>query len=130
VRDNLKEAMEVTIDPDGNGINFKLPAKDANGNYITPLTYDGISRRFALSSGSLILTVNGNSTTILTNVVTKDHRGDGSSPTYQIFTPGTGSIIRIVTVQLVTDRVIQNGQHAYGRVREQILLRNTPQIIQ
>lgn len=130
IRDNLKEAMSVTVDANGQGISFQLPRKDLAGEYVTPPVWDGVSRRIVLESGGrVVLTAGGTSTTILTDVTTTDYRGEGSPVSYRLFTAGSGTVTRSVTVQLVTERMVRSdNDNAYGRVRETILLRNTPSI--
>lgn len=135
VRDQLKEAMSVTVDGDGKGLTYRLATKDDSGNYTYPLTYDGVSRRFQLNSdGTFVQIVAGKTKVLLTGVTTTDHRGDLDTGSYQVFVGGAGAITRTLTVQLVTKNLIRShggsSNNTYGRVREIILLRNTPQISQ
>src|SRR3954466_12563397 len=41
----LREAMSVTVDANGLGLSYRLPVKDASGNYTMPITWDNVARR-------------------------------------------------------------------------------------
>jgi hypothetical protein len=130
IRDHLREAMEVTVDVDGKGVTYRLPLKDANGDYIAPAQWDGVVRRFEVRpSGKLFAVDGGNERVLVEDVALQDPRNGNPAP-YQQFTPGPGGITRIVTVQIVTQRQIhREGSTAYGRNRETVILRNTPILI-
>lgn len=122
----LREAMSATVDSDGMGVSYRKAAVDANGNITTPVTWDNISRRIALTNGQLQLTVGGNSRVIAYNVITTDPlNGDAA---YVLFTPSTGTITRSINVMIA----VQSSSTATGivksRARETIFLRNVPEI--
>ncbi|MFN8140250.1 MAG: prepilin-type N-terminal cleavage/methylation domain-containing protein [Fimbriimonadales bacterium] len=132
VRNQLREAMLVTVDGDGKGITYRLPVKEGDGQYRYPLTWDGVSRRFQLNSNGDFVKITGLTTQVLLkNVTTTDRRGGYDTGTYSPFVAGTGAITKTLTVQLVTKRTgRQSSENAYGRVREIVLLRNTPTLSQ
>lgn len=121
----LREAMDVTIDANGKGITYRLPSRDANGAYIVPVTWDGVTRRiFANANNDLVVQDNTGTRTLLKGLVYQDpSRGTG---TYNLFTPGQGAMVRQVTVMLVTQNTFAYAQNAYGRFRETVALRNLP----
>lgn len=130
IRDRLREAMEVTVDADGKGLTYRLPLKNANGDFITPVQWDGVVRRFEVRpSGKLVAVDGANERVLVEDVALRDPRNGNPAP-YQQFTRGPGGITRTVIVQIVTQRQIRReGTTAYGRNRETVILRNTPILI-
>ena len=132
ITNELRSAMMVTVDSNGLGLTYELPAKDSNGNYVSPIVWDGGTRRLALTNSTLYKSAGSTSTGVVTGVTLTDPLSPGGTGTYQIFTPNTGTVTRQVTVELVT---VRNGvtNYAYNattnaRNRETIYLRNVPQI--
>lgn len=130
IRDRLREAMSVSVDTDGRGITFRLPVRDSEGKYKLPPEWDGIERRIYVDANGKLISFDGErETVLLDDVVFTDRRGGQEGPLYLPFTSGGGAIVRQVTVHLVTEKMLRaEGETAYGRVRETILLRNTPSI--
>jgi len=121
----LREAMAVTVDADGQGLAFRYPVKDANGRFVVPPVWDGVSRRIAVQGGNLVLT-EGAASRVLCRGVSPIDPKTGSS--YRVFTAPGGAIVREITVQIVTSRDGRVANEAQGRVRETVFLRNVPQI--
>ncbi|MEM4407853.1 MAG: hypothetical protein QXI19_03840 [Candidatus Caldarchaeum sp.] len=129
IRTNVREAMRLWVDADGRGITFQLPARDGEGNYISPVSWDGVVRRYHVGvDGVLRYSEDGVEQDLLRDVVL--HINDnGTLRPYVPFIPGPGVSPRQVTVQIVTRRMIRaGGEAAWGRGRETILLRNVPPI--
>lgn len=127
ISDQLREAMGVVIDSNGMGITFSLPKKNSSDEFIVPLEWDGVSRRIYHSNGNMILQVGSNTRVIARNVITTDPTMGSAS--YKIFTAPSGNVLlRQVNVKVVT-RVTDSNQTArVGKKREQIFLRNVPQL--
>lgn len=121
----LREASSVTLDSNGQGITYVKASTDSSGNVIVPLVSDGVSRRIYLSGSTLILTAGSVSRNLCYNVTTTD---PNTGSAYQIFTPGTGSVIRSVTIMLATQTSTTNYGASNSRARETIYLRNVPDL--
>lgn len=124
----IAEAMDVTVDANGQGITFHKPARDGNGDYSTdamgqPVS-DGVDRRIYLSDGKLIYNNGVQLRTLARNVITTDPLSTGGNVPYKIFTPGAGSIIRQLTVMVATKTTGANSKAVKARKRETVFLRN------
>lgn len=130
VRDTLREAMVVTVDADGKGITYRLPSKNPDGSYVQPATWNGVTSRFFVNASNQLIQQEGATTRVLlTNLVFTDPYRTGSTA-YLPFVAGSGTVTRTVTVQFVTQRMLRTGgEAAWGRVRERMLIRNSPSII-
>ncbi|HWP30751.1 MAG TPA: hypothetical protein VNK96_03355 [Fimbriimonadales bacterium] len=128
VRDTLREALYVEVDADREGVTYRLPKKDGDGNIIYPMVWDGVERRFEITDGAELVSISdGDKKVLLHDVVLTDTDGTDYDP----FTPGNGAIIRQLAVQLVTKRLLRECEDnpldvAYGRCREIVVLRNAP----
>lgn len=124
----LVEAMDVTVDGNGQGITFHVPKKDNNGDYVVDVmgqpVSDGINRRFYLDSGRLLYYDGKGTRTIARNVITTDPLSSGGSQAYKIFVPGQGAIVRQVTVMVATRTGAGGKEQVSGRKREIVFLRN------
>ena len=129
IAQELRGAMSVTVDANGLGITYQLPATDANGNYLSPVTWDGVTRRIAYSNGNLVKTVGSNSRTIVSNVILTDPLSSGGTGSYKIFTPGVGVLTRSLTMEIVTSRPGVDSHLVNARNRETIYIRNVPQLV-
>ena len=146
VSDELREAMNVTVDNDGQGLTYRKPKKDGNGDFEIPVTWDGIDRRIELSGTNLVLTEGANTSRIIArNVMTQDPFMDGDHAIsssissvassndwtdYQIFVPNTGAVTTEVMVKLVIGTTGgQAGEYVRARKREIVALRNVPELI-
>ena len=145
--DELREAMWVSLDADGMGITYRKPAKDVLGNFVNPVTWDGLDRRIYFSSGKIFIEPQaGQARSICRNVLDKDpFRLTGSgmeaqmatgdivttgAPTYRIFTPNAGTVITQITMVVVTgNRGGKAGQVVRAKKRETVVLRNVPELI-
>lgn len=127
----LRAAMSVTVDANGQGLSYRLPAVDGTGTVISPATWDGINRRIELDGNQLVMKAdNTPNQTICENVITTDPLSSTNTP-YQIFTPSPGSITRSLTMMLVSEQTTSTSPvPLYGRHRETIYFRNVPQLSQ
>jgi hypothetical protein len=123
----LREAMAVTVDANGQGLTYRLPVKDGNGSYTNPITWDGVTRRIELQGTKLVIT-GGVPHTICTGIILTDPQASVSTP-YVIFTPGSGSITRFLTVMLASSRNADYNKMTTSRSRETIYLRNIPELV-
>lgn len=123
----VREALSLTVDSDGLGITYQLPSKNTDGSYVVPMTTDGVSRRIALVSGSLLMTSTGVSRTLVRNVLTTDPT---TTSTYRVFTPSGGLVVRQLTILLVTKSSTVKTETYTNRSMETIYLRNVPELYQ
>jgi len=123
----MREAMAVTVDANGLGLSYRRPSKDSGGNYIMPITWDGVSRRIEMNGTDLQIT-GGTNRTICKNIQLTDPSSPGGTTPYTIFSAGPGSITRSLTIMLVTKRAGLNGKFNTSRIRETIFLRNIPEL--
>jgi hypothetical protein len=125
----LRQAMAVAVDGDGNGLTYKLPSVDGTGNYIVPPVWDGVTRRIQLqNTNQIAIVTNGNGRVICRNVILKDPKSDGGNTAYKIFSPGTGAITRSITVMVVSQTTGFRNAITNSRSRETIFLRNIPEL--
>ena len=103
----LREAMSVTVDNNGQGLTYRKPAVDSNGTYTMPIAWDGVTRRIELSGSTLQLNTNGALRPIAQNIITTDPQSTNGASAYTIFSPGNGSITRSITMMVV----IQNNSY-------------------
>jgi prepilin-type N-terminal cleavage/methylation domain-containing protein len=130
----LREAMSVTVASDGLSLTYRTMRRDSNGNFVNPPEWDGVSRRARVvdlsSSGThaLDIGVSGQEQRLTRSVILIDPM-DGNRP-YRVFQPGSGTITRQLTVQIVSRTVGPEGEPLFHRTRETIFLRNIPSITQ
>jgi len=129
VERTLRQAMLVSVDANQLGLTYELPQSDAGGNFITPLVWDGVTRRVELDGTNLTMKDStGFSQVICSNVVLTDP-SSASKPAYVIFTAAPGAVTRSLTLEVISETVqAPNNQIVYGRRREDIYLRNVPQL--
>lgn len=128
ITDQLRQAMVVTVDNDGQGLTYRLPTRDGTtGIFQAPATWDGVSRRIFHQNGEIRLQDGASTRTICRNVVLQDP--DNANANYRIFTVPNIAIFREVSVQVVTRRIRQ-GRTYLGRKRETVYLRNIPKLTQ
>lgn len=123
----LRQAMVVTVDTNGNGVTYELPMQNPDGSYAVPLVWDGITRRIALQGTNLVMSgSDGSSETLAFNVYPYDPLAPPQT-TYQIFTAPAVSSFTSLTVMVVTG-VTDNAQNLVtSRSRQTVFLRNIPQ---
>jgi Tfp pilus assembly protein PilW len=143
--DQLREAMQVTVDADGMGVTYRWPARDTAGSYVQPISPESFDRRIWLVNGTLWLRDKaGSQRVIAKNVLTSDpfatvsHDSLGSlantngplptAPAYKIFTPGIGSTVRSLSLKIVASRRGSTSDQVRNRRREVVYLRNIPQV--
>jgi hypothetical protein len=128
----LRTAMSVTVDANGQGLSYRLPAVDGTGSFLSPATWDGVNRRVELDGTNLVLKADSQpNSTICENVITTDPLSSGGTSSYRMFSPGLGTITRSVTVMVVSQQTVATDTHSvFGRHRETIYFRNIPQLSQ
>lgn len=130
----LREAMSVSVDANGNGLSYRLPSKDSNGDFAVPVQWDGVNRRIYYQAGegrgSIRMGAVGSERTICRNVVLEEPLPAGESRSYRIFTPGAGSITRQLNLLIVTETNGASSAKIHSRIRETIYLRNIPILTQ
>lgn len=129
----LREAMAVTVDANGKGLSYRLPLKDDSGSYLQPITWDGVSRRIALTDTNSLQITSDDGTparTICKDVILTDPLSPGGTGAYTIFSPGAGAITRSLTVMVVLRKGQYKQETVTSRSRETIFLRNIPQLTQ
>lgn len=128
VAGELAEAMDVVIDGNGQGINFHVPKKDNNGDYMMDAVGQPIpetnNRRIFLDSGKIKYTDSVGTRTLASSVITTDPLSTGGTAPYKIFVAGAGAIVRQVTIQVVVKTSGANAEKVTGRKREIVFLRN------
>jgi hypothetical protein len=125
VSDTLREAMLVTVDANGLGLTYRMPAVE-NGAFTVPPVWDGVTRRIFLNGSNLVIQEGGSSRVICRNVITTD---PNTGANYRIFTAGVGSVTRSVTVMVATRNTGLHNANVYQkRYRETIFLRNVPEL--
>lgn len=146
INDELREAMWVSIDANGQGLTYRKPVKESTGEFKIPVAWDGQDRRIYLEQGNLYLEESaGNRRIICRNVMDKNpfvgstntsdvRRSDvldsGTWQTYRIFTPNLGGVTNEVTVEIVTGMEGANAmEQVRSRRREIVTLRNVPELI-
>lgn len=125
----LREAMSITVDANGLGLNYRLPQKDGNGNYVVPALWDNVTRRIELSGSNIRIVENGSPRTICRNVILTDPKSTTGEAPYVIFAAGAGAITRQLTVMVVTRTGTYKGGTTTSRSRETLFLRNIPELL-
>lgn len=125
VTSELREAVTLSISTDGTTVNYQKPSVDATGRYVMPLVADGVNRRFQLISGELRHTVGTTTWVLAKGIQTTD---PSTNAAYRVFSAANTAIIRQVTFMLVSRQTgFQNSQMS-GRIRENIFIRNVPEV--
>lgn len=127
IANELRQAMNVTVDPNGLGLTYTLPLQ-SNGADVVPVKSDGVSRRIELDGTTLNMWANGVSRKLCSNVILTDPLSPGGATAYQIFTPGAGTTTIAVTVMIVTKQPGYTSETLTARNRETIFIRNVPQV--
>ena len=85
VAKELQEAILVNVSPDGLRVDYQLPAKDVNGDFVSPAVSDNVARSFVVGGGTLIQITGPDNRTLATNLVLINPING------QIFVPFTGT---------------------------------------
>lgn len=130
VSTQLRLALSVTVDGNGQGLSYRMPLIDGNGNFVNPATWDGVNRRIELDGNQLVVKADNAPDQVLCgNIITTDPLSSGGTSSYRIFTAGAGTITRSLTVMIVSQKNVSgSSQLVYGRHRETIYLRNIPRL--
>lgn len=146
VSDELREAMWVSVDANGMGVTYRIPAKETTGEFKVPAVWDGKDRRIELKGTNLVLEEDADTSRVIArNVITKDpfqtsnhvldsaitQQSDSASwPSYKIFESNIGALTTEVKVSVViANRGGKTGEYVRTRKRELISLRNVPELI-
>ncbi len=125
----LREAMSVTVDGNGLGVSYRLPViNGSTGNYTTPAIWDNVVRRIEYVSGTIRVVTDGESRILSRNVILTDPQSSGGAAAYVIFAPGSGFIIRKLSVMVATQTATTKGSYTKSRSRETVYLRNIPEL--
>ena len=128
ISQKLREAWQVTIDANGQGLTYILPQKDVDGNYVTPPVADGVTRRIELDGTTLNIVTNGVPRTLCKGIILTDPLSSGGTGSYRIFTSPAGATTRQITIEIVTQRNAFRSANVTSRTRETIFLRNVPEL--
>ncbi len=123
----LREAMSVTVDSNGNGLNYVKGTADSSGNLVIPLATDGVTRRIAVSGTTITITSGTITRTLIRNVIMTDPTNNNAA--YQMFTTNGSGITRFLNVMLVIQAQDSPYKVSTSRSRETIYLRNVPESI-
>lgn len=75
ISEQLRQAVTVTVDTDGQGLTYTLPARQGNGSLVVPITSDGITRRIYRTANGQRLAIDGmnqTSTPLRTFILVED----------------------------------------------------------
>jgi hypothetical protein len=125
----LRQAMSVVVDADGNGLTYRMPAMDTGGSFKMPVIWDNVTRRIYVSNNSIYVSGGGTARRLCTGVIGTDPQSPGGTGSYKLFTAGSGSITRSLSVMVVSRQIADKNNTAVSRSRETIFLRNIPQLV-
>jgi len=128
VANEVRSAMSVTVDGDGLGLSYRMPKLDSNGDVIAPVEWDGVERRIELVEDRLVQTIGDTTRVLAEDVSLTDPEAPDGSPDIRIFTPGSGSITRQLTIHIVTQSYGKGQEIETARARETVYLRNIPEL--
>ncbi len=128
IAQELREAMAVSVDVDGKGLSYRLPKKDESGNYIVPPLWDQVSRRIELQGEKIVVVQPSKTRVVAENVILTDPLTSGGTGAYKIFSPGAGTIVRSLTIMVVTKTGEYRKETTTSRARETVFLRNIPDL--
>ncbi|HWD39991.1 MAG TPA: hypothetical protein VG944_14170 [Fimbriimonas sp.] len=130
VVNDLRQAMAVSVDSNGLGVTYTLPAKDSSGAFISPAQSDGVVRRIELDGTTLNMITDGVTRKLCDSVILTDPLSTSGTTPYQIFTAGAGTTTRSVTVMIVTKTSGYRANKETSRNRETVFVRNVPPLNQ
>jgi len=124
----LREAMAVTVDADGKGLTYQLPARDGAGNFSSPPVWDGVSRRIQLGTESngrapLMIGPTASLRQMAADIRVQD---PNTSASYRFFTSPATSVVRQVDIRLISESLANQDKRVRSETRELIFLRNIP----
>lgn len=129
IREFAQQATSVTVSNDGMAATLLLPRRDANGRILTPVqadTANPIVLQANFSTGLLTLQQNGQTRTLLTNLVGLG--GQTGNLAYRPFqTRQAAPGLNLLHVRLSVQRTHQRAGSQRAWYEEVILLRNAPQ---
>lgn len=122
----VREAMSVTVDDNGKGITYTLPAENSDGTYQIPLTPDGKTHRLWVDDAHEFCTKSSDGNTNLVLCKGLVANDPVLNTPYRIFTGGTGINANTVTIEIVTQANTSSTSTQITRARETVYLRNIP----
>lgn len=75
ISEQVRQAVTVTVDLDGQGLTYTLPARQTDGSLVVPITSDGITRRIYRTANGQHLAIDGmnqKSTPLRTQIIVED----------------------------------------------------------
>lgn len=129
ITSELREAMTVTVDSGGTGLTYRMPARDGSGDYVMPVTWDGITRRIELQAGDRLVITGPVNRVICRGVLRENPALAWTNPVNRIFTAGQGTITRSLTIKVISSRYQISNINARSRSRETVFLRNIPELV-
>ncbi len=127
IASRIQEACMISVASDGMSVTYWMPQKDEDGNYRMPVTPETESRSFSVSNGTLYETDGHGTRELLAYVSSTDPSIPGSDKSYVPFEAGAGSVPRVLSVHLATERSGVNSETPVrSRHRQIIYLRNVP----
>ncbi len=128
IAERIEPAMSVSVSPNGSTLTYELPKTNANGTYVLPLAWDGVTRTITSAHNSIIFTDGASQQVLINSVIYTDPLSPGGISPYVVFTPTAGSTIKQVAVEVATQYHGYQGNKTQNRCREIINLRNVPAV--
>lgn len=123
VAKDLQEAISVTVSSDGMRVDYQLPVKDINGDYVSPAVSDNVSRAYVVTGGTLVSQTGTATRTLATDIVLTDPISNNAYLPFQ----GDGNVVaRRVQITLANKKEGQVHNYRSSCVTETIYLRNIP----
>ena len=125
ISNELREAMEITVNASGTRVDFVYPQRESNGTFTSPMVEDGVTRYIERSGTSIILREGNVQRTIAKDVLA---RKPGGASDYPLFSTPAGSVNRSLTIEIYASKPSFKGEKIVERSRETLYLRNVPQL--
>lgn len=125
VSNELREAMQITINSSGTRVDYVRPKREADGSFTNPMVTDGIARSFERVGSNLVMRTGGTTRTLAKNILA---RKPGDSSDYRLFTAPAGAVSRSLTMEIAAGKPGFRGETIVERSRETLYLRNVPQL--
>lgn len=128
IAEKIEPAMYVSVSPNGSTLTYELPQTNANGSYVVPLVWDGVTRTITSSNNEIVFNDGASQEVLINSVIYTDPLSPGGKSSYVVFTPTAGSTVKQVTVEVATQYHGYEGNITQNRDREIINLRNVPTV--
>lgn len=133
VTETLRQAVVVTVSQDGTLVQYQLPVRSQTPDAVTgerelldPIQADGVQRSFAVVGSELIDGVSGRA--LIRDIVATDPdpHSSGYGQVYRPFELGTVGSTRAITITTMTRKSLSGGNPIFWRLKNTVMLRNTP----